>query len=773
VIPTPALPRTEADIQASVRAAMESLNPTARLPEPQPIQPIQLAVEPPVWETPNHTEHTVSDLDFFNDQDAILLDEMAAHSARLEKEAAQTTQAQSLTLVIPQPDDNGQFNTPADGSKYFASLGIPQIPLRPKTKVAQETDWPNKTSLDFSQIDKWTLEYPGCNFASVAKATLDGFFCVEVDSTDVQKRIKAATGEGFTSKAIVVSSKGGHRWYQHSEESLKQLDNTAQGYVVGADFSVRCDDQYALTPGSIHPSGKQYRLSKSFVKPTAITQRQITWINSQKVTPAKKEIVKNAAGLVPHGSIHSFMLLTAGRMRHAGLTPDEIEPALLRKVHNECQGPIDDTKVIQMARSIGNYEEGNAAKEMVLFGGSDANTEIEIDTEEIQDEPLPDFPRFTGSLAELSETICPDIPREFKLMAAITHWGLLRSGLDTLESEHLQPRFYCCFIKEPGWGKTAAINEVRKFMQMITSRYSVMSSIDSGPALVDEFKEVAGNMLMTDGTTAARVLLDVDEMRDLFEKSKVTPQSRNSMFAEMLKLFEGNRTGNRSRKAGKSTCDDAHLSILGGATPQGYESMWTGTGGGTTGLQSRFVLITTSAGKMPIQKVPTDMNKMAEILERIRKQAEQPGQVVSLTPEANEMLANWWSLTARDKASEFRIDDMVKRLVIVLAVTNDTTVVSRDLMHTAIQFGDYLIAAREKFNPDDSYSWCQAFEQIIEKVAKKHRVAMTMNDYRRIISPAKRPGGLGPFLMAWKNTVTVGTLRPDGKTIHGTIKYRL
>jgi bifunctional DNA primase/polymerase-like protein len=41
IINTPPTPRTEADILDSVRAAMEADYPTVRLPEPQPIQPVQ------------------------------------------------------------------------------------------------------------------------------------------------------------------------------------------------------------------------------------------------------------------------------------------------------------------------------------------------------------------------------------------------------------------------------------------------------------------------------------------------------------------------------------------------------------------------------------------------------------------------------------------------------------------------------------------------------------------------------------------------------------
>jgi hypothetical protein len=394
------------------------------------------------------------------------------------------------------------------------------------------------------------------------------------------------------------------------------------------------------------------------------------------------------------------------------------------------------------------------------------------------EEELPPFPQMFGSLHDLATALYPDIPYEFKIMAAVTHFGLIRSGLDTLESDpNLQPRFYTCFVAEPGRGKTAAINEVRNIFSQLSIRYSCMSSVDSGPALVDEFSERQTKMaLIPDGDRTARVLLDCDEMRDLFEKSKISAQSRNSMFTEFLKLYESNRTGNRSRKAGKLQVENAHLAILAGATPEGYQTMWTGTAGGSTGLQSRFIVISTDAPRMPIERRPSTPN-LGEVIIRLAEQVNRPGQIIKMEPEAIEALTEWWNLTPRDKPSEIRIDDMVKRLALVLAVSNDDTdndSVSWDMMSRAIQFGDYLIACREKFNPADSHSWIQALENHILKVAQRHKdESMSQNDFRRLIRPDRKPGGFGSFLQAWRNVIAVGALRADGTTRTGHTRYKL
>lgn len=395
----------------------------------------------------------------------------------------------------------------------------------------------------------------------------------------------------------------------------------------------------------------------------------------------------------------------------------------------------------------------------------------EIAKPAVVEEPLPAFPQLFSSLHDLVTNLCPDIPYEFKIMAAVTHFGLLRSGLDTLESDpNLQPRFYTCFIAEPGRGKSAAITEVRQIFSNLSIRYSCMSSVDSGPALVDEFSERQEKMILTDGDRAGRVLIDCDEMKDLFEKSKIGRESRNTLSHELLKLFEANRTGNRSRKAGKSQVDNAHLAILGGATPEGYSTMWTGTAGASTGLQSRFIAISTDAPRMPIQRQPS-RPELVKVVQRLLDQINWKAQVIKTEPEATELLIEWWARTPRDKPSETRIDDMVKRMALILASSNDSDTVTWDMMKVAIQFGDYVIACREKFNPADSHSWIQAFENEILRVANRHKQPMTMREFRHLVHPDRKPGGLGPFLQAFKNCVTAGVLTSDGSNRKGSLLY--
>ncbi len=435
------------------------------------------------------------------------------------------------------------------------------------------------------------------------------------------------------------------------------------------------------------------------------------------------------------------------------------------KFISDLQLMQEDLKVLEQSWQL----DRDLAEEHAAFH-QESKEELPIE------ENLPPFPAFKGLLHDLATALFPDIPYEFKIMAAVTHWGLVRSGMDSLAGEpNFQTRFYTCLIGQPGLGKTAAINEIRNWMAAFRpSSMRISHSVDSGPALVDEFGDLQKSFPAAE---RFRVLLDVDEMRDLFEKSKVTAQSRNSLTSELLTLFESNITGNRARHANKgqrTQVENAHLAILGGATQEGYVNMWTGTGGSATGLQSRFIPITTSNGQMPITPRPSDLQTIQAVVLKLQYLSEKPGQVISLTSDARQALVAWWDqYEPWDKPSISRVDGFVKRLLIVLAVTNGVTEVGLDLVDVATKLGDYVIAVREKFNPVDSYSWTQAFENSILDIFKKRSgQAFTMNDIRRFIRPDKKPGGLQAFQQAWRTCISVEYLKQAGISRKGVMRYR-
>jgi len=181
--------------------------------------------------------------------------------------------------------------------------------------------------------------------------------------------------------------------------------------------------------------------------------------------------------------------------------------------------------------------------------------------------------------------------------------------------------------------------------------------------------------------------------------------------------------------------------------------------------------LTTTAPPIPTIPRQSDEQKIRAALERIKNQIRCSNVVLAMTDEAAGMLQDWWNKEPRESNATVRITDLVKRFLIVLAVTNDKLAIDRDLMTIGIQFGVYQIAVREMFMPVDSFSWTQAFENKIIAVHQKHG-PMTRDRCRKLVHPDRSPGGFGEFLKGYMNLVHAGVLSVKGKTQRAS-KYGL
>jgi hypothetical protein len=491
----------------------------------------------------------------------------------------------------------------------------------------------------------------------------------------------------------------------------------------------------------------------------------------------------------------------AEEIETAQIAEDEARKTAIQATDNLLEAKAEADKHLvekyqiagRLGKTIDPNDKERAAKIIKDFEAKEAEPEDTFDDQ--AEEPFPECPIFPGALTDLARTLYPSLPLEFKQFGLIVRWGLMRSGLDRLEhEEHLQPRFYTVLVSPPNRGKTASINESRDSMKLITqiakdqaakansvsptprifADVENLPSADSGPFLVQEFFDVAKDanekyLSSFCSDNRAKILLDPDELSDVFEKARTSNGRVSTLFIELLKLHSNNRTGSGTRQTGNRPVDNAHLAILAGTTVKKYPMLWTGTGGGADGLVSRFLAITTNAKQVPPTPLPSDFAAAKTTYDRLVRMAQLPGQTVQLSEDARTMLNDWWTSFDNGKESAARILETVKQLIIVLAVTNSpddhtgtSLTVGAELMQHAIKFGEYEIAVRERLNPGDSWTHVQAMEQAIIRWAKKHasrKEPKSRNEFRRGVQPQRMPGGLGTFLIAWTNTVTSNVLK--------------
>jgi Bifunctional DNA primase/polymerase, N-terminal len=477
----------------------------------------------------------------------------AASQPGLQEPALQPAHA-----ALVQPDADGKFPTPLDGALFMASLGIPQTPLRARTKIAFLPEFQKSATVDAVQIRKWAEEYPGCNFGSVGRE--GEFFTFEADSTEVRKRFES-TGGKFTSTLIVASRPGrGHRWYR----STPAVKNIGQAYTKHGDFSVRALNQYCCSPGSVHPdTGEQYRLI-GVGAPQFPSAEEITFWESERVAKnsnEKQEIPRNERGKVVHGKIHGFMLHEAGKMRNIGLTQEEIETALLRKVHEECEAPINDNKVRAMAKSICIYPPGE--DKSILLSQGPQSLIVPEGTAPIAQEadPIPPFdPTVVNGIykkfvdvATRGTTMAP----QFVYAIAKTVVGARMAGKVKFENLDVEPRFYTALIGETGSGKGEAWRRVFQILNCEAqignvSKLKIINSADSGAGIRDAFFEPPEE---------APMLMYIDEVESFGNKAAAT---RNPAIMDMLiELADGTHISSvkasRGKSKGMKTKNDARL----------------------------------------------------------------------------------------------------------------------------------------------------------------------------------------------------------------------
>jgi hypothetical protein len=735
-------------------------------------------------------------------------------------------------------------------AEVMQKRGIPIIPLLPKSKEPCTRHAAYDGTSNPTIINHWVRTYdPASNCAAVAR--FDGYWMLDDDTGTLAEKYEEDTGYDLPETFTVQTSRGFHYYYLHDEMS-RQIrygghENSGVIEILGYKGEARCNNQYVVAPGSIHPSGVHYEiydgapivaapaqlldwLQKAYALSESLKTESDKPKTNEKADPGFRKLF-DAVGYRP--LVNRIKALNDIRLHVCCLRRGETVPCPMphhkHKDYSNCFGPIKNAPELlkclgkcqwtgdmiaavyrldggslkyktmyEAARAVCEEEELNfdeffppvakpesrnravsqsIYREQPKNEASEARGSVEfsrIELEpEIAEEPLPQFPHFTGSLADLSEALAPDLPYCLKFMAAVTLIGGLLSGKTYMSgSTHIDPRFYTVFIDSKGAGKGGAWSEVRGALgPLVLGELNIAPSIDSGPALVLELAQ------------HPRTMLYADELDKVFETAKPTGSSRNSLFAELLTLYDGHETGNSAKtnfalpkdirdkvcKGGGSNIHvtDARFSLLGGVQPDVFGTMWRGVKGGANGLQSRFILVSSGNNSVPEPQRPTDSAIVRRITEKIMDQVlsyinlEAP-QFIHLSNELGERLHTWWKerIEAHPKAST-RTPAMLLRLLIILAVTNSLQEITPELVDQAIAFGDYQIQLAERFMPSDAMTWTAAFEELILTAFRKHGgVGLTLNQVRRYVNPEKHQllGGFGPFLQAWNNLKNTGML---------------
>jgi bifunctional DNA primase/polymerase-like protein/primase-like protein len=516
---------------------------------------------------------------------------------------------------IPQPDQNGEFATPLDGALWMAATyGIPQTPLRGKIPFLPA--WQKNASADPTQLRQWLVQYPGCNFGSVAAGM---HFIFEADSLAVRERFKKQ-GHDFTSSLIIESSPGkGHRYYL----SAPGVENIGQN--KGEDFSIRANGEQCVTPGGLHPvTGKQYRVVVNNGPLTQPTAEEILFWKSERVEKKTGHAELDDKSPIVTGSRNSTMASLLGKARQVLAMDREQLYEYGRSVNQQrCVPPLSDTEVRTIADSIGKYEV-KATPPVIVGGQAIGQPQTEqIEIPKLKKVPYPVFPSWTMFGTSIYEgfvkPVCDQnsrIPYFMFLPAAALMMNYLGMKIKVKNQNHI-PSFFMVLIGEKGRAiKSSSVEDAIEYLHvagvMDHARPGTLNA--EGRSLVWTVGSPEGLGLEMQRTNCKNAVLFYDELSGLTSKIEIDSSSLKS---SLLSLYESGQFSNtiKSRKETYSIQPRTYCaSLIACTTDEYFEDQWSRLTGKSTGLDDRFMFLL-QPQKLDDLKPKTDVNTVLGSIE--------------------------------------------------------------------------------------------------------------------------------------------------------------
>jgi putative DNA primase/helicase len=235
--------------------------------------------------------------------------------------------------------------------------------------LASREEW---AGLSQEWIDSQAAKFPNVNCAVVAKQN-EHLFIDEDDSKKFRKGYEAFSGEPFP-RTFTTSARANRcqsHWKQ--TDATREMGNVSQLEM----FSVRQHNLYVLSEGSQHKNGVDYYRVIDGSPIIAMPDKLVEYIQSlreRELGPSGKQTVRrDAQNQIPHGRIHDALVSETGSLCRRGYSVAAREEALVLWATENCAAPVDFEHVRQVARSTGDWKQGNPA-DGVYFNASAAET---------------------------------------------------------------------------------------------------------------------------------------------------------------------------------------------------------------------------------------------------------------------------------------------------------------------------------------------------------------------------------------------------------------
>lgn len=214
---------------------------------------------------------------------------------------------------------------------------------------------------DAATIRQWWTVAPKANIGIATESSR--LLVLDVDprhgGDESFVHLEAITG---TIETAVVQTGGGGRHFYFEANGTPILSRPLDGASYPG-LDVKACGGYVVAAGSDHVSGRRYTWGESSA-PKPIPDALLYLLpkkDSERVEiRSALDLPDRATGAIPEGARNDTLTRLAGKLRHAGLDPEEMDGALQAVNVRRCDPPLPDREVTNIARSVGRYEADGA-----------------------------------------------------------------------------------------------------------------------------------------------------------------------------------------------------------------------------------------------------------------------------------------------------------------------------------------------------------------------------------------------------------------------------
>ena len=131
------------------------------------------------------------------------------------------------------------------------------VPIKSGDKKPILSDWGNQASCDPVQVERWSAQYPACNWGLLL-GPKSGLIDFEDDTPEGRELFEAAMEACGVVTPCYTSGKSVHRLFQYDERFVELTAITYQLFGCEFRFGVGGKAAQSVIPPSVHPSGAVY-----------------------------------------------------------------------------------------------------------------------------------------------------------------------------------------------------------------------------------------------------------------------------------------------------------------------------------------------------------------------------------------------------------------------------------------------------------------------------------------------------------------------------------